>query len=226
MARAYHRADPNWFARLILGQYPENDPSRGWRPKCKVKWGANSAVIDASGAWQSDCWKEYYERNDVARAASVLMADSDVVELGAGCGCVTGALLDLGLVKSISAFDGNSNIESLTNGLVRTMDLTKDMSETIPEHDWTLCTEVAEHIPHEFEPTFLNNLVAGVRKGVVLTWAGPDVSGHGHVNRQEPKYVNARLGERNFVRDEAKTKDFVERVKDYKHVVVYVRSEQ
>ena len=35
--------------------------------------------------------------------------------------------------------------------------------------DWVICLEVAEHIPKEYEETFVNNLVKATPNGIVLS---------------------------------------------------------
>lgn len=145
-----------------------------------------------SGAWLFDsCRAVYYLDMTLAQALSGILSGGHVVEMGAGCGCYTSALLSMGEVLSNQAFDGVPSIDSLTNGLVNHMDLSQPQS--IPSHDWTLCMEVGEHVPVEFEDVFIDNVVQGIRKGVVLTWAPPGKGGHSHINERSNDYIISGL---------------------------------
>ena len=88
---------------------------------------------------------------------------------GAGCGCYTAYLRDVAHTQSVTAYDGIPNIRNLTRDLVYEADLTKDLSSLIQGHDWTLCTEVTEHIPGEFEDMVLANIALRARCGVLLS---------------------------------------------------------
>ena len=69
--------------------------------------------------------------------------------------------------------------------------------------DWVLNFDVAEHIPPEFEEAFLGNLCSLARKGVVLGWHGPWLTGgDGHVNSRDVESVRWLMRERGFEPDE------------------------
>jgi len=76
---------------------------------------------------------------------------SSVLELGAGMGQYTRALQYSGLFTS--CFDGNPNTQELTEGLCGIIDLSKPIN--LARHDWVLSLEVGEHMPKEFEGTFI-----------------------------------------------------------------------
>ena len=88
---------------------------------------------------------------------------------GAGCGCYTSYLRDVAQTGSVTAYDGIPNIRNLTRGLVSEADLTVNLRSMIRAHDWTLCTEVTEHIPADFEETALANIARSARCGVLLS---------------------------------------------------------
>lgn len=50
-------------------------------------------------------------------------------------------------------YDGAENIESVTNGFVKFLDLTEE--QDIDKSDWTMSIEVAEHIPKNYEEIYL-----------------------------------------------------------------------
>lgn len=170
------------------------------------KWYEANVPVNDTGAWVlSDCHAVYYLDLPLAKAYSKLFGRSHVVEFGAGCGCYTAALLSMGQVQIVSAFDGVSNICELTNGLVSTLDISRDVINAKPDHDWTLCMEVGEHIPAQYEDVFLDNVVAGARVGVLLSWAVPGKGGHSHVNEQSNEYIRRKMRSRGFVYDENNT---------------------
>ena len=162
-------------------------PHPSWRPKCLVALrkdlSRHGVVNSSAGQWMlSTCNSVHYLDQTLARGLSSLMSGGRVIELGAGCGCYTGALLDQGMVRSVLAYDGGPNIGELTDNLVRTADLTSDLSSLIGPHEWTLCLEVGEHIPKAYEDTLFANIVAGNPQGIVLSWAVLGQRGTGHVN--------------------------------------------
>jgi len=174
--------------------YADNcQPFATTKEKRDRKWyEKNIPVNNKSGAWLFDsCRAVYYLDMTLAQALSGILSGGHVVEMGAGCGCYTSALLSMGEVLSNQAFDGVPSIDSLTNGLVNHMDLSQPQS--IPSHDWTLCMEVGEHVPVEFEDIFIDNVVQGIRKGVVLTWAPPGKGGHSHINERSNDYIISKM---------------------------------
>jgi len=152
------------------------------------------------------CDKEYYLDHGLLNAYTELLAGASVAELGAGCGCYTHSLSNH--VKSIQAFDGAQNIGDLTSNLVLSRDLTFDQSSEIAPHDWTICTEVGEHVPQEHEDALLRNIVANTAKGVILSWVPPGLgtpedptrcdTSHGHVNCQSNEHVIAKMDSLGF----------------------------
>jgi len=58
--------------------------------------------------------------------------------------------------------------------------------------------EVGEHIPSEFEQTFLDNLVVNKPKMIIVSWAIPGQVGDGHVNCQPNSYIEAQMKLRGY----------------------------
>ena len=67
----------------------------------------------------------------------------------------------------------------------------------LPVANWTLCLEVAEHIPKHLEAAFLANVAKTNSRGLVLSWANQP--GNGHVNNKAPKQVVERLQQLGYV---------------------------
>ncbi|CAG0914564.1 unnamed protein product [Notodromas monacha] len=77
------------------------------------------------------------------------------------------------LIKSFEGFDGALNIENITQGFVKHLDLTL-AANLNRSFDWVISFEVAEHIPRRYESVFLYNLVKHSDYGIVLSWASPE----------------------------------------------------
>jgi len=109
-----------------------------------------------------------------------------------------------GLVERVDSFDGSPFIEKLTAGRVRFLDLAVPQF-WLPVYDWTICLEVLEHVPANYEATALDNLTRHARLGVVLSWALPGQNGFGHVNTRPGDYVVAAMEHRGFRLDDVWT---------------------
>ena len=110
-----------------------------------------------------------------------------------------------GVVATSASTSGaacRSGLPRATQGLVLTADLATNL--TLPEADWVLCLEVAEHVPPEFESTFLSNLNRHARKGVVLSWSS-ERRGLGHRNPQSEAYAIGRMQSLGFAFDSSKS---------------------
>lgn len=119
--------------------------------------------------------------------------DQSIVDIGAGVGkYVEWMRQDLG--ADVYGVDGIPDIESLSEGLVKHLDLTakNDVFE-----NWTsgICIEVAEHIKQELEETFLDNV--GELCVDRLLWSAAVIGqrGHQHVSCHMPEYWAARLSD-------------------------------
>lgn len=117
------------------------------------------------------------------------LAGRSLFDFGAGIGLYCKALNCRGV-------DGIPDVETLSEGLVARGDLA-DPELVIPPHEVALCLEVAEHIPRDAEPMFLNNLTRECHS-LVLSWATPGQPGHGHINCREWSEVNDLLLNRGF----------------------------
>lgn len=94
---------------------------------------------------------------------------------------------------SVRACDGAENIEAVgpRNAAGEPAVVFCDLSQ--PVHiepvDWVLSLEVGEHIPTQFEESFVGNIVRHARKGAVISWAVPGQTGHFHVNNKDKAAV-------------------------------------
>lgn len=130
-----------------------------------------------------------------------LFANSTVTDLGCGLGQYGKKFKKEGV--HWIGYDGAENIESVTNGFVKFLDLTEEID--IDKSDWTMSIEVGEHIPKKYEDIYLYNILNTARKGVVLSWALPKQAGHHHVNGKDNNNVICLMEKLGFSFDTAKT---------------------
>lgn len=129
-----------------------------------------------------DTFEEYMMDKGLLRGLlrHIFPMDSIVADFGAGSGHYARWLNDTGLVFAL-AFDGSPDIGLVTRGAVAIADMIKPLS-LWRRFDWTMCLEVAEHIPPDAAPVFLRNLDAHTTDGLVISWAQPGLHGLGSVN--------------------------------------------
>lgn len=119
--------------------------------------------------------------------------DETVVDFGAGDGFYSGYLQDLGYDSR--PIEGNR--ATIIN------------AHSVIEHDLTelfwldpignsICLEVGEHIPSEFERVFISNIVNNTKGKLVLSWAIPDQEGYFHVNCKPNEWVIEQFEQRGF----------------------------
>ena len=101
-------------------------------------------------------------------------------------------------VKSWTGYDGSPNVEEVTHGHVKTLDLSvpQDLGR---QWDWVMSLEVGEHIPKQFEDTYLTNVLKPAKEGIVMSWAIRGQGGRSHVNELNNVEVVEMLVERGFL---------------------------
>jgi hypothetical protein len=119
---------------------------------------------------------------------SELFSGGSVLDLGAGLAHYEADWERKGLInkadgiESVRMYDGAENVEKVTGGRVLWADLTEPLGDVYPA-DWVLSLEVGEHIPAgSASETFIQNLHAHNKRGIVISWGVPGQDGHFHVN--------------------------------------------
>jgi len=108
----------------------------------------------------------------------------------------------------VEAYDGNPYTEQLTGGIGKVKDLSQrfDLGK---KFKCVMSLEVGEHIPAEFEQSFLDNLIihSSGDEGslIILSWAVPGQDGDGHVNCQSNEYIIEKLMQKGYELDEIAT---------------------
>ena len=127
------------------------------------------------------------------------LGNASVTELGAGIGRYRRALLGLG-VRQYTAFDGMPDVDVKSHGAVGYADLSQPC-EHIVRSDFGMSLEVAEHIPPQFEATFLDNLDRANERGVIVSWSAFKDTAHGHVNAKSASAAQRTIEARGYVLD-------------------------
>eukprot|EP00929_Paragymnodinium_shiwhaense_P075321 TRINITY_DN38502_c0_g1_i1.p1 TRINITY_DN38502_c0_g1~~TRINITY_DN38502_c0_g1_i1.p1 ORF type:complete len:590 (-),score=83.05 TRINITY_DN38502_c0_g1_i1:209-1978(-) len=140
-----------------------------------------------------------------AVTSQVLERGDTVADLGASLGGYSIFLNRTGMFEAF-AFDGAANINSVTGGKVRNLQLHHPFT-LWQRFDWILCLEVLEHIPPQSERLALRNIREHARKGAIISWAKEYTNYMDplHVNAKDDPAVKASLASVGFVRDEQLT---------------------
>lgn len=155
---------------------------------------------DGTGAYViPENWSGYSLDDGLVKVLTELFAGKSVNDFGGGVGRYKVALEDTGRVGPVTTYDGAKNIEQVSHGIAKYANLAEQLN--LPVADWVLCLEVGEHIPKQFEDTFIDNLVRHNREGIVLSWGVPGQPGIDHVNTRSNSYIKAKMAERGLVFD-------------------------
>jgi len=128
----------------------------------------------------------------------------DVLDLGCGDGAYGRQLrYDAEYKMPVLEIDGNPHVNKMTNGHGICRDLSKPLDIILGTFDCVMSLEVGEHIPREFEQTFLDNVCRYAGNLIVLSWAIEGQAGFGHVNCRNNDYIIMEMQSRGFVHDDA-----------------------
>lgn len=106
--------------------------------------------------------------------------------------------------KVCDEYDGSVNIEDVTNGKVKYINLAEPIKIKC-NYDYVISIEVAEHIAKEYEDIYINNLIKCAKEGIVITWAGIGQGGHFHVNNKAREDVIKIFKKKGLEYDKEKT---------------------
>lgn len=114
-------------------------------------------------------------------------------------GCGPGFYTDFLRARGIEAWGVDGGVNEWRRPYIKDMNLCLP-DEVILHGRWrmSVCLEVAEHIPQEFESVFLRNITRSA-KVLALSWAVRDQVGIGHVNCRDNDEVVALMADRGFV---------------------------
>lgn len=150
---------------------------------------------DHSGIWSID---EARDQHRFSQTLSDALADAlpmaePVSDLGCGMGDYASSLLDRGYV--VLAYDGTPNLDKIGSvSPIHEIDLTERFS--FEERTNILCLEVGEHLPPQYESSFLDSLIRNSLHRIILSWAVPGQGGNGHLNEQSNYHIIAEMEKR------------------------------
>jgi len=152
--------------------------------------------IHEHGFWLDQSKEGHYFDEKLAHELLSIFANSKVVDMG----CGTGQYVKFFEEHKIccDGFDGNP-LTQLWNPKCKVIDFSQKVD--IGVYDWVLSLEVGEHIPKQYEETFIRNLHESNRHGIVLSWAIPNQPGRGHFNCQSNSYIKNKMTELGYIND-------------------------
>ncbi|RXG50746.1 hypothetical protein Avbf_04233 [Armadillidium vulgare] len=120
------------------------------------------------------------------------------------------------VIHSYEGFDGGNKIEKFTENFVMHIDLSRPfyLKKTF---DWIMSLEVGEHIPQQYEDTFIDNMIRHCKKGIIISWAIPNQPGRGHVNLKSNEYIIKKMKEKNLIHD-IQSQNYLRRKTSFKYL--------
>jgi hypothetical protein len=156
--------------------------------------------VAPSGAWSIADPNTAEHKFDTALCAAlqtmvVAHQIASLVDLGCGLGHYQSALAQVAPI--CHGFDGNPHTSWLTQGRCGMIDLSVPVNLG-RRYDLVLSLEVGEHIPLQFEATYLDNLDRHAQSWLVLSWAVPGQGGLGHVNERSNAHIQEQMATRGW----------------------------
>lgn len=160
-------------------------------------------IIDEHGFWHGE---EAVNEHRIDFILADALADffiaeqvGSVVDFGCGTGEYVKIMRQYGI--DCQGYDGNPDTVIISDGIAKVADLSQPLD--LGTFDWVMSLEVGEHLPKQFEMTYIENLDRHNTKGIVLSWALKGQGGFGHFNEQSNAYVKDLMKQYGYVNDEA-----------------------
>lgn len=156
-------------------------------------------MITETGIWSDDEKVYHVNSQDLLNSLkSILNPSEPVMDFGCGTGYYLTELSKSGF-STLIGFEGTS-VPEQPGVTFNVFDLSKPIDiELIPGQ--VISFEVGEHIPKEFEETFINNLIKYCNSKLIISWALLGQVGLGHVNCQPLEYIINQIEKRGFTYD-------------------------
>lgn len=161
----------------------------------------NKPFVHEAGYWLSgeeghfSPEQGYFFDASLAGELTLLLEGMSVCDIGCGLGKYVQWLRDRGFDSD--GYDGNPNTRELTRGLCSTLNFAEPVRLS-RRYDAVMSFEVGEHIPKQFEESFIDNVASHARRLVVLSWAVPGQDGDGHVNCRSNLHIIRQFNRRGF----------------------------
>lgn len=163
-------------------------------------------TIADSGFWQQASLQHHIFDYELATAISNLaqyLGVKNITDLGCGPGWYVAFLANRGY--NTNGIDGNPFTEQIAstffsdrNSHCRSADLSCPI-ELSSKAEIIISLEVGEHIPHDKESVFLENLTSNALRLIILSWGVEGQEGVGHVNCHSNSYIIDKLNQKGFV---------------------------
>lgn len=108
-----------------------------------------------------------------------------IVDIGCGNGSYVYKLEEAGY--EVTGYDGSPATTEITKGRCGVMDFSNAVD--IGTFDVVLSLEIGEHIPLQYEQTFIDNICNATKKLLITSWAIEGQGGTGHVNCRNNDYI-------------------------------------
>lgn len=145
-----------------------------------------------------------------------------VVDIGCGTGFYSKYLNNRIHQFYCQGFDGNPNTPQIAGHEFRVVDFAQPVSYIDP-FDFSICLEVGEHIPPEYEGHLIQNISHLSKYGAILSWAIPGQGGDGHVNCRSNEYIIERMKLQGFKFEEIETQILRNYAAHYPHTGYWFR---
>lgn len=153
--------------------------------------------INKRGFWEEVC-NHHTDQGLLNTFINMVKYLDSIVDFGCGDASYVKAINSTYPDKTVLAFDGNPNVKDITQGFANCLDLSRDF-DLKNTFDLVMSLEVAEHIPVQYETTFIQNLIKHTNQYLLLSWAIPGQGGKGHVNEKPNDYVTSLFNELGFM---------------------------
>jgi len=121
-----------------------------------------------------------------------------VYDFGCGRGEYLNELQKFDNTLALTGFEGHQT-DGVFNNIVK-QDLSTPLN--LDQVDMVMSIEVGEHIPKEFEQTFIDNISNHAKEHIFLSWAIVGQGGLGHINCQNNDYIIKQFADRGWIHQE------------------------
>jgi len=157
-------------------------------------------VDKLTGIWTIEEAKKRH-RFDASLANSImhLFMPKSIADLGCGNGSYCKFFKDHSGCDIVHGYEGTKEITKLGffNDIFF-LDLTKKRYSDL-YYDLIISLEVGEHIPANFEQTYIDNVCEFTKNDLVISWAVPKQGGLGHFNEKPNEYVIEEFTKRGVI---------------------------
>lgn len=153
--------------------------------------------VSDTGFWISNNDNEHRFVPELSQAINDYVIANNIktiYDFGCGRGEYLQGLQELDSTLELTGFEGHQT-DGIFNNIVK-QDLSIKME--LSPVDMVISIEVGEHIPKEFEQTFIDNISNHAKGHIFLSWAIVGQSGLGHINCQNNDYIISQFADRGW----------------------------